>query len=584
MKIIFEYLKPYRKKLVFVAALHALATFASLLMPYVMSLIVDEGIREKNAKVIIVSALIMLALAVISLVSSILSNKINSGVTTSFTSKLCAANFKKINSLSETQYSRIGSSSLLTRSTDDIFNLEGAANELVYTLVTVPIMLIGGTLLSFTKDPLLSLIFLLSVPPVLIFIVLLVKPLGSLWDKADKYIDVQNRVIRERLSGLRVIRAFNNEEKEHKRAKGATEEMAKYIIKSNVRSGYIEPVAMLLLNLATVLILWFGKERAEAEKLTEAGNVIAVIQYVALIANAVLMLSWTIAWLPKLKVSAKRIVEVLDMEKCDVGADDTFISPFDASKGVSIELCNVNFTYPDASTPTLYDISMKIEAGESVAVIGGTGSGKSTLIKLLLAFYSPDSGEIYVDSLPYSELKKNEARSAFSASLQRGMIFEGSFRDNINMGKREASDEELMSVASDAELSELINSHGDGLSYILVGMGQNISGGQKQRTNMARTLLRNSSVYIFDDSFSALDYLTERKIQKKLKERLKGKTKITVTQRVSTALAADRIFVMDRGRIVGTGTHSELIKNCPVYREIAVSQLGEAAIGGDTNG
>lgn len=584
MKIIFDYLKPYRKKLVFVAILHAIATFTSLLMPYVMSLIVDEGITNKDVGVILISAAIMTALALISLVTSILSNKINSSVTTSFTSKLCAANFKKINSLSESQYSKIGSSGLLTRSTDDIFNLEGAASELVYTLVTVPIMLIGGTILSFASDYMLSLIFLVSVPPVLVFIVFLVKPLGNLWDKADEYIDIQNRVVRERLSGLRVIRAFNSEEKEHKRAKGATEEMAKYIIRSNVRSGYIEPVAMLLLNFATVFILWFGAARAEAGKLSEAGDVIAVIQYVALIANAVLMLSWTIAWLPKLKVSAKRISEVLNMEKCDVGADDEFVSPFDSKEGASVELCNVNFTYPDASIPTLYDVSMKIKKGENVSIIGGTGSGKSTLIKLLLAFYKSNSGEIYLNSLPYSELRQNEIRSAFSTALQKAMIFEGSFRDNINMGKRDAEDEEIMNATEDAELSEFINSHGEGLSYVLVGLGQNISGGQKQRTNISRALLKEASVYIFDDSFSALDYLTERKVQKKLKMRLRGKTRITVTQRVSTALSSDRIFVMERGRIVGEGTHEELLKSSRVYREIAISQLGKDALGGDFNG
>ena len=584
MKIIFDYLKPYRKKLVFVAILHAVATFTSLLMPYVMSLIVDEGITNKDVGVILISAAIMTTLALISLATSILSNKINSSVTTSFTSKLCAANFKKINSLSESQYSKIGSSGLLTRSTDDIFNLEGAASELVYTLVTVPIMLIGGTILSFASDYMLSLIFLVSVPPVLVFIVFLVKPLGNLWDKADEYIDIQNKVVRERLSGLRVIRAFNSEEKEHKRAKGATEEMAKYIIRSNVRSGYIEPVAMLLLNFATVFILWFGAARAEAGKLSEAGDVIAVIQYVALIANAVLMLSWTIAWLPKLKVSAKRISEVLNMEKCDVGADDEFVSPFDSKEGASVELCNVNFTYPDASIPTLYDVSMKIKKGENVSIIGGTGSGKSTLIKLLLAFYKSNSGEIYLNSLPYSELRQNEIRSAFSTALQKAMIFEGSFRDNINMGKRDAEDEEIMNATEDAELSEFINSHGEGLSYVLVGLGQNISGGQKQRTNISRALLKEASVYIFDDSFSALDYLTERKVQKKLKTRLRGKTRITVTQRVSTALSSDRIFVMERGHIVGEGTHEELLKSSRVYREIAISQLGKDAVGGDFNG
>jgi len=581
MKIVFKYLKPYRGRLITVAIMHALATFTSLLMPYTMSLIVDEGIAKKNARMIYISAALMLLFAAISLLSSIISNKLNAKVATGFTHDLSRATFKKINTLSTEQYSKIGSSGLLTRSTDDIFNLEGAAWELVYTLVTVPIMLIGGCVLSFSHDPLLSLIFLISVPPVLVFIVFLVKPLGDMWDKADKYIDEQNKIVRERLSGLRVVRAFNNEAREHKRAKHATEEMSKYIIKSNVRSGYIEPIAMLLLNLATVLILIVARSRAEGGFLESAGDVIAVIQYVTLISNAILMLSWTIAWLPKLKVSARRVGEIFDMPTLDVGADDEAYESFAECDSASVEISKLNFTYPEASAPTLHDISMKIGAGESVAIIGGTGSGKSTLVKLLLSFYKPTEGEIAINGRPYSELGIREIRSAYSATLQRGMIFEGTVRSNINMGRRSASDEEILEKAREAELSDFISSHGEGLSYILVGSGQNISGGQKQRCNMARTLIKKAPVYIFDDSFSALDYLTERKIRTSLKSSLEGRTVITITQRISTALYADKIFVMDGGRIVGTGSHRELLASCSTYREIAISQLGEQVMGGE---
>ncbi len=578
MKLIFNYFKPYRKKLITVAVLHAIATLASLFMPFVMTMIVDEGIKEKDIRVIALSAAIMTALAAVSLFTAIISNKLNAKVTTSFSYKLFLETFKRINSLSESQYSKIGSSGLLTRSTDDIFNLEGAASGLVSTLVTVPIMLIGGTLLAFMKDALLSLIFLISVPPVLFIIVFLVKPLDKMWDKADSYIDMQNRIVRERLSGLRVVRAFNNEEKEHGRAKYATEEMSRHIIRSNVRSGFIEPIALLLLNLATVIMLWVGGARVDAGLLGDAGDVIAVVQYVALIANAVLMLSWTIAWLPKLRVSAKRISEIFELPTEDVGADDVFTPPFDEERGLSVKLTDVTFTYPDAREPALTDISMEIAAGESAAIIGGTGAGKTTLVKLLLAFYGIDSGSIEIGGLSYEELGKNEIRSAFSASLQRSMIFEGTVKNNINIGKPDASDSELLAAAGDCELSDFILSHEEGLQYILVGMGQNISGGQKQRTNMTRAVIKEAPVYIFDDSFSALDYLTERKIQGKLKSRLAGKTVITVTQRVSTALAADKIFVMDGGRIVGAGEHSHLLKTCPVYREIAISQLGREAV------
>ncbi len=579
MKLVFKYFRPYKKRLIAVAALHAAATFSALLMPYVMSLIVDEGIREKDGRIIAFSAFAMLGLALISLATGILSNKINAGVTTSFTYEMQCATFKKINSLSTEQFSQIGASGLLTRSTDDIFNLEGAASGLVYTLVTVPLMLIGGTLLSFFQDAMLSLIFLLSVPPVLLIIIFLVKPLVGLWDNADKYIDMQNRIVRERLAGVRVVRAFNNDSHEHGRAKFATEEMARNIIRSNVRSGFIHPIAMLLLNLATVLMLWAGALRLDAGKLSDAGDVIAVIQYVALIANAVLTLSYTIAWLPKLKVSAKRISEIYDFEKLDVSADDQKENADKSKDSLGLELSNVSFTYPNAQIPSLSGISMKISKGENIAIIGGTGAGKSTLVKLLLAFYPPTEGKILIGGTDYKTLRKNEIRDFFSVCLQKAMIFEGSIRDNISIGASGASDGKIMELAEDCELYEFIKSHKEELSYILVGMGQNISGGQKQRTNMTRTLTRDASIYIFDDSFSALDYLTERKIQKKLLKRLAGKTRITITQRVSTAICADKIFVMEGGKIVGEGRHDELIKSSPVYREIAISQLGKENIG-----
>ena len=561
------------------ALCHALATVSSLLMPYVMSGIVDDGIRTGSLDVIFISAGIMTALAALSLTASVVSNRINAGVTTAFSASVCRAVFGKINSLSLGQYSRIGSSGLLTRATDDIFNIEGMASELVYTLVTVPMMLIGGAALAFLSDWVLSLVFICFIPPVLLFVTLLVRPLYKMWDNADRYIDVQNRIVRERLSGLRVVRAFNNEPREHKRAKHATEEMAKYIIKSNVRSGYITPVALLLLNVATVVMLWLGAVRADLGLVTDAGGVIAAIQYVTLVSNAILTLSWTIAWIPHLRVSIGRISEVLTLPKEDESADDlteTYVS----EGGVSVELRGVSFTYPDASAPVLQGIDMNIGAGETVAIIGGTGSGKTTLVRLLLDFYTPDSGELLVGGRPYSEMKRSEARAHYSAALQRGMIFEGTLRDNIAMGRSDAPDSEIMAAAKDCALSEFISSKEEGLDFLLVGMGQNVSGGQKQRINMSRAVLRAAPVYIFDDSFSALDYLTERSIQDSLRVRLAGKTRIFVTQRVSTALACRRIYVMDRGQIVGSGTHRELIRSCPTYREICISQLGTDAVEG----
>lgn len=562
---------------------HALSTVAELLMPYVMSDVVDKGIAREDLGVVIGFSLVMLLLAVVSLACALVANKLNTRITTSFSSSLCKAAFKKINSLSPEQYSRIGSSGLLTRSTDDIFNVEGAASQLSYTLVTVPMMLIGGTVLAFMADVSLSLVFLLCIPIILLFVIFIVMPLRKMWDISDKYIDVQNRIVRERLSGIRVIRAFNNEDKEHARAKFATEEMAKYMIKANVRSGYITPVAMLLLNLSTVIILVVGVGKVESGAITEAGDIIAVMQYVTLIANAVINLSWTIAWIPHLRVSVSRISEVFDMPVTDDGADDHTEPRFPLSDGASLEMRGVSFAYPDAQADTLKDIDFCAKKGETVAIIGGTGSGKSTLVRVMLAMYPCKSGEISVNGVSYSELSKGEIRLAYSVALQKAMIFEGSIRQNVTMGRSDATDEEIVSVLSDVALSEFLDSKEEGLDYLLVGLGQNVSGGQKQRINMARAVIRNAPIYIFDDSFSALDYLTERKIQSRLFKRLRGKTKILVTQRVSTALAADRIYVMDRGRISASGTHKELLRLSDIYREICISQLGKEAVGGDSD-
>lgn len=582
MKTILNHLRPYYKSLILVMIMHTLATLTELLMPYVMSDVVDRGIAESNINRVLASSSLMLLLAIVSLACALVSNKINTRVTTSFSSSLCKATFKRINSLSFEQYSRIGSSGLLTRSTDDIFNVEGAASQLVYTLVTVPMMLIGGTVLALLADVTLSLIFLFCIPIILIFVIFIVKPLRKMWDISDKYIDVQNRIVRERLIGIRVIRAFNNEEKEHSRAKFATEEMAKYMIKANVRSGYITPVAMLLLNLSTVAILLVGTAKVKSGVITEAGDIIAVMQYVTLVANAVINLSWTIAWIPHLRVSVSRISEVFDMPICDDGPDDHTDPRFPLSEGASVQMKGVSFAYPDSQTDILSSIDFHVDKGETVAIIGGTGSGKSTLVKVLLAMYPHKSGDIFINNVNYNSLSKGEIRLAYSVSLQKAMIFEGTIRDNITMGRADASDEEIEKVIQDTELCEFVASKDEGLDFLLVGLGQNVSGGQKQRINMARTVIREAPIYIFDDSFSALDYLTERKIQKKLFERLSGRTMILVTQRVSTALAADRIYVMDRGMISATGTHRELIRTSRIYREICISQLGKDAIGGDS--
>ena len=570
MKKLFELLKPYQKKLVGVALIDGIGMLCSLLMPFVMSEIVEKGISEQNIPFVWQYAVIMILLAIVSVVANIISAKLNTAISAGYSSDLCRITFEKINSLSYTNYTKIGPSGLLTRATDDIWNVEGTITSLPYTLFTVPVMFIGSAVLAFFADPVLSAVFMLSIPPILILVLILMRPLYDMWDKSDKYVDMQNKIVRERLSGLRVVRAFNNEKREHGRAKFATEEMAKYMIRANTRGGMVDPFAMLLLNLATVAVIYFGGIRAQAGSGISTGGIIAVLQYIGMITNAIISISWTLAWLPKVKVSVRRLNEIHS------SPDEETISEGDvkAPSGFDIEIRNLSFAYPDSTKNVLKNLSLSVKEGEHIALIGGTGSGKSTLIKLLAGLFEPSEGEIILGGASYKDMRKADVRSHFSVALQKAQIFEGTVRDNIKMGKPDATDEEIYKVLELSKMAEFVGSHEEGLDYILVGSGQNISGGQRQRLNMARTVIKKADVYIFDDSFSALDFLTESEIKENYATLLRGKSRIVATQRISTAMSADRIYVLDNGNIIGVGTHSELLSSCPIYREIADSQLG----------
>ena len=542
----------------------------SLLLPFVMSEIVEKGISEQNITFVWQYAVIMVLLAIVSVAANIISAKLNTAISAGYSSDLCRVTFEKINSLSYTNYTKIGPSGLLTRATDDIWNVEGTITSLPYTLFTVPIMFIGSAVLAFLADPVLSAVFMLSIPPILILVLILMRPLYDMWDKSDKYVDMQNKIVRERLAGLRVVRAFNNEKREHGRAKFATEEMAKYMIRANTRGGMVDPFAMLLLNLATVAVIYFGGIRAQAGSGISTGGIIAVLQYIGMITNAVISISWTLAWLPKVKVSMRRLNEIHsnpDEETIPEGEGDV-------PNGFDIEINNLSFTYPDSTKNVLENLSLTVKQGEQIALIGGTGSGKSTLIKLLAGLFEPSEGEIIIGGASYKDMRKVDVRSHFSVALQKAQIFEGTVRDNIKMGKPDATDEEVYKVLGLSKMAEFVDSHEEGLDYILVGSGQNVSGGQRQRLNMARTVIKEADVYIFDDSFSALDFLTESEIKENYSALLRGKSRIVATQRISTAMSADRIYVLDNGRTIGVGTHRELLSSCPIYREIADSQLG----------
>ncbi len=572
MKRIIKYLKPYRGKLFLAALMISVSTLCDLLLPTLMSDILNSGLGGNDFSFILVTCLKMLAVAVISLGSILLGTRLSNKVVAYFCADLRGDIFRKVNTLSFEEFSELGTAALVTRETHDVSTVSWVASMLCGTVATIPMLFIGGTVLAMYKDVKLSLILIALIPIILIGGIIAGKRVMPLWDKADLYIDKQNAIMRERLRGIRVIRAFNSEPREHGRIAEATHVMAENIIRSNVSMGLLTPLAALILNLATVLIVYFGGWQMEnSTSAVSAGDIFAIIQYVTMVMNGVMMASFGIMMFPHAKIAAGRIGQVLDAK----GMGDPTIGKEAVLTG-DITFENVSFSYGGAEK-AVSDVNLHITAGQKVAVIGGTGSGKSTLVSLLLGFRSPTQGQVLFDGIPTQELSKQVLRRSISSVLQGSAIYSGTIEENIRMGKEDATEEEIRQAAQIAQLSDFVDSCEQGFRHGINQAGKNLSGGQKQRLSIARAVIKDAPIYIFDDSFSALDFLTEANLRHALNEKISGKTQIVITQRITSAMSADSIFVMDKGRLIDSGTHKDLLSRCRVYQEIYTSQTGGGA-------
>ena len=569
MKKIFAYLKPYRGGLLLGMLLMAISTVCELLLPDIMSDILNTGVYNADLSYIFRCCAKMLAVALVSLGSVLGGWYISSKVVAGFCADLRQGVFRKVNTMRFEDISRMGSSALLTRSTHDVGTLSWVASILSGSIITIPVLFIGGVVLALGKDAVLSLVLLLFIPLVFAAVVKIGKKIEPLWETSDKYMDKQNDIVRERLHGIRVIRAFNSEPREHKRIEDATQVMAENIIRANVSMGVISPLSIALMNMAVVLIVYLGGFRMERGiSSASGGDIFAVIQYITLIMNGVVMAAFSIVMYPHAKVAAKRIGEVLDVESPAEPEEEALHFSGD------IRLESLSFGYEGAAENAVSEISLHIRPGQQVAVIGGTGSGKSTLVQLLMGFRRPSAGHIFFDGRDSVSISPKTIRENISCVLQKAAIYSGSIRKNIAMGRPGATDEELLAAAEIAQMGDYLASLPEGLDHELTQSGKNLSGGQKQRICIARAVLKNAPIYIFDDSFSALDFLTEARLRKALSERTAGKTRIVITQRVSSAMSCDCIFVMDKGCLVDAGSHQELLERCKIYQEIYVSQTG----------
>ncbi|GAB6174213.1 ABC transporter ATP-binding protein [Paradesulfitobacterium aromaticivorans] len=549
-------------------------SLAELYLPTLMADIVDTGIVKGDTPYILRVGALMLLVAGGSAVCIILSSFLSAKIATGFGKNLRSKVFSQVESYSLHEFDQIGTASLITRTTNDITQVQQVLIMIMRMMISAPMMAIGGIIMAVSKDATLSLVLVVVIPLLAAAIMLIATKSIPLFRTMQIKLDKLNLVLRENLTGIRVIRAFNRIDHEQKRFYEANDDLTGTAIKVNKLMAAMMPIMMLVMNFTTIAIVWFGGIRVDHGDM-QVGDMMAFIQYAMQIMFSLIMVSMMFVMIPRAQASAVRINEVLDT--VPEIKDATAVKRADSRRGF-VEFENVTFSYPGAEQPAISNISFQVSPGEVTAIIGGTGSGKSTLINLIPRFYDVDSGSILVDGVDVREIAQENLRAKIGFVPQKAVLFNGTIADNIRFGREGATDEEVKYAAETAQATEFITDMKDGFNSLIAQGGTNISGGQKQRLAIARALVRRPEIYVFDDTFSALDFKTDAKLRAALKMETKDSTVLIVAQRVSTVMDADRIIVMDEGRIAGIGKHRELLKTCEVYREIVSSQLSEEEI------
>ena len=542
---------------------------------YVKNIYKNAGIDTDNVQMnyIIISGLKMLVLAAISMASGITIMMLSSRVGARLSKTLREKVFNKVLSFSNKELREFSTASLITRSTNDVQQIQQLMAMLFRTVVYAPIIGIGGTIKVLTEsNSSMAWIIGLAVITIMIVVGMLFAIAMPKFKKLQDLVDKLNKVSREILTGLPVIRAFNTEKKEEKRFDNANKDLTNANIFVNTAMSFMMPILMFIMNGVSILIIWVGGHNID-QGVMQVGDMLAFIQYSMQIVMSFLMISMISIMLPRASVSANRIMEVLETEPSIKDKNKT--KKLDETKKGLVEFKNVSFRYPDADTEILSDINFTAEPGKTTAIIGSTGSGKSTVVNLIPRFYDVTGGELLVDGVNVKDLSQKDLRDIIGFVPQKGILFSGTIESNIKYSNEQMSDEQMINAAEIAQATEFIEGKQDKYKSEIAQGGNNVSGGQKQRLSIARAIAKDPEIFVFDDSFSALDFKTDATLREALAEKTKNKTSIIVAQRISTILNADKIIVLDDGKIVGQGTHEELFKTNETYRQIALSQLSE---------
>ena len=542
---------------------------------YVKEIYKDAGVDTDKLQMnyIMIAGLKMLALAAISMASGITIMMLSSRVGAKMAKTLREKIFNKVLKFSTKELREFSTASLITRSTNDVQQIQQLLAMLFRTVVYAPIIGIGGVIkVIHQSNTSMAWIIGVAVITILVVVAILFAVAMPKFKKLQDLIDKLNGVAREILTGKSVIRAFNTEEREEKRFDNANTDLTKANIFVNRTMSVMMPMLMLIMNGVSILIIWVGGHNID-QGIMQVGDMLAFIQYAMQIVMSFLMISMISIMLPRASVSANRITEILETEPSIKDKETT--KKLDPSKKGLVEFKNVSFRYPDADTEILEDINFTAEPGKTTAIIGSTGSGKSTVVNLIPRFYDVTGGELLVDGVNVKDLSQKELRDAIGFVPQKGVLFSGTIESNIKYSDESMSDEKMIEAAEIAQATEFIEGKDDKYKSEIAQGGSNVSGGQKQRLSIARAVAKDPEIFVFDDSFSALDFKTDAALREALAQRTNNKTNIIVAQRISTILNADKIIVLDDGKIVGQGTHEELLENNETYREIALSQLSE---------
>lgn len=578
MKRILSFLRPYKWGVILVFILVASRAVLDLLLPMILGRLVDDGIGlgsqiiEPNLTKVYQFSLLMFVITIVSIGVTILSGYMESKISASFAVDLRKAVYHKIEQFSMREVNHFSTSSLITRSTNDIQQLQNYVNMMLRMLILQPFLAIGAVTFSILQHPTLSMILIASVTALIIMLVIIFSITLPKFQLVQKLVDRLNLVTRENLTGLRVVRAYNTQEYQAKRIDDASKASMVLNVFVNRVMGLMWPIMSLIMGFTSLTIVYLGSKYFVGVDGFDPGSLMALMQYATRAVMSFMFLTMIFIMIPRATISARRVKEVLDM---DIKIDDPVnaaILPDNMQGEIVFE--DVCFQYPDADEPVLSHLTFTVKPGSTTAFIGSTGSGKSTLINLVPRFYERSCGMITIDGIDIKQMRQKDLHGLIGYVPQKGVLFSGTIAENIMFGKEEYSEEDMIDAAKIAQAHDFIMEMEQTYETNVAQGGTSVSGGQRQRLSIARAIAKKPLIYIFDDSFSALDYQTDQRLRKMMDEKVQA-TKLIVAQRINTIRYADQIIVLDQGTMVGKGKHEELLKTCPVYQEIASSQLSK---------